>query len=82
MSQTIAFNADDRQKILVEVLAKRLGYKNVSDMLRAWIDEGISENIGADEQAQILSFYAPKRGAESRTEYEARPKGRKRATGG
>jgi hypothetical protein len=72
MSQTIAFNADDRQKILVEVLAKRLGYKNVSDMLRAWIDNGITENISADEQTQILSFYAPKHGSESRSEYETK----------
>jgi hypothetical protein len=74
MSQTIAFNADDRQKILVEVLAKRLGYKSVSDMLRSWIENGIAENIGTDEQEQILSFYKPHGSAEKPTGYEARPK--------
>lgn len=68
MSQTISFNADDRQKILVEVLAKRLGFKNVSDMLRGWIEDGITEQITEQEQAQILSFYKP------RAESSKRPK--------
>lgn len=64
MAQTITFNADNRQKALVEALAKRLGYRNPSDMLRAWLESSIAENISAEEQAQIVALYAPRITAE------------------
>lgn len=73
VAQTIAFNADDRQKILAEVLAKRLGYANVSDMLRDWLESGFNENITVVEQEQIMAFYKPKSAKE-----KSLPKGHSR----
>lgn len=67
MSQTIAFNSDDRQKALSEALAKRLGFRNVSDMLRAWLEDSIAENIPPEEQKQIVALYAPRATADTRT---------------
>jgi len=80
MSQTITFNADNRQKALIEALAKRLGYRNPSDMLRAWLEGSLAENISPEEQAQIVALYAPRAAAETRETYDAKPKkvGRKR----
>jgi hypothetical protein len=57
MSKTITFNADDRQKILADVLAKRLGFSNVSDMLRTWLEDEIARNIAKEEEPQIFSIY-------------------------
>ena len=59
VSKTIALNADDRQKALAEVLARRLGYRNVSDMIRDWLEKGFSEHISEDEQRQIIALYQP-----------------------
>lgn len=64
MSKTIGFNADDRLKILSDVLASRLGYGSVSEMLRDWLDTGIGENLTEEEQEQILQLYVHKVGAE------------------
>ncbi len=63
MAKTIAFTADQRQKALVAALAKRLGFRNHSDMLRTWLEDSVAKNIPPDEQAQIVALYAP-RGAE------------------
>ena len=59
MSKTIGLNADERQKVLADVLAKRLGYNNVSAMIRDWLEKGFSEHISEDEQRQIIALYQP-----------------------
>ncbi len=61
MSQTIAFNADERMKILSDALAKRLGYSNLSEMLRDWVEKEIAENIPPEEQEQIVALYKPRK---------------------
>jgi len=54
VSKTIGLNADERQKVLADVLAKRLGYNNVSAMIRDWLEKGFSEHISEDGVREIL----------------------------
>ena len=51
----IGFNADERMKLMAQALASRLGYADVSSMMRAFLDEKIDETFTVEERKQLLS---------------------------
>jgi hypothetical protein len=71
MSKIIGFNADERMKLMAGALASRLGFADVSAMMRAILDEKIIETFSDKEREQLLSLLSPARAAaEEKSEYE------------
>lgn len=66
MAKIIGFNADERMKTMASALASRLGYPDVSSMMRAILEEKIESTFSEQERQQLLDLLTPSGKTESR----------------
>ena len=59
VSKIIGFNADERLKMMASALAQRLGYQDVSALMRAILEEKIQETFTEKEREQLLDLLSP-----------------------
>lgn len=64
MSKIIGFNADEQMKLLAGALASRLGYQDVSDLMRNILREKLDETFSDEELAQLTALLSPKQKVE------------------
>jgi hypothetical protein len=55
----IGFNADEKMKLMAQLLAARMGYPDTSSMMRAILEEKINTTFSQSERAQLMSLLAP-----------------------
>jgi len=79
MAKIIGFNADERLKLMASALASRLGYSDVSSMMRALLEEKINATFSPQEREQLLKLLSPLDTADDKTRPFAAASGRRKA---
>lgn len=74
MSVIIGFKSDEQMKLMAGALASRLGYQDVSALMRAILEEKIAETFSEKERDQLTALLSPKTQDTARD--EALPKGK------